>query len=247
MTKIFRAFIAITALMLVLVIIAGCHKLDPMENSPKKDPSGTSASVDDYLDNSPTEDSTSQLVPTDYHIGIVTKGFDFAEDELRGVEELVAKYDTVQNGGKIQWYIYPMNLATNREAFVSMIAELADDPLMKAVIVPTYIQGTAAGFQKIKDTGRDDILLLTNMPQDDPEVIKNVATIIVNEDHVLRGYYDIVRTKNMGATTFVHMSFPRHMSTDVLARRKAIYEEACKDLGLKFVFETVPDPAAGDL
>jgi hypothetical protein len=84
------------------------------------------------------------------------------------------------------------------------------------------------------------------MPQDDPEIMRKFATIIVDEDHIARGYYDILRAKNMGATTFVHMSFPRHMSVYVLARKRAIYEEACKDLGITFVFETVPDPA-GDI
>ena len=47
----------------------------------------------------------------------------------------------------------------------------------------------------------------------------------------------------MGAQKFVHLSFPRHMSVYVLARRRAIYKQACMDLGLEFVDETVPDPA----
>ena len=48
----------------------------------------------------------------------------------------------------------------------------------------------------------------------------------------------------MGAKTFVHVSFPRHMSYETLGRRRAIMEAACKDLGIQFVFETAPDPTS---
>jgi hypothetical protein len=34
------------------------------------------------------------------------------------------------------------------------------------------------------------------------------------------------------------------MGIELLSRRRAIMEEACKDLGLQFVFETVPDPVS---
>ena len=44
--------------------------------------------------------------------------------------------------------------------------------------------------------------------------------------------------------TFVHIFFLRHMSYETLGRRRAIMEEACKDLGIKFVFETAPDPTS---
>ncbi|MDR2712988.1 MAG: DUF3798 domain-containing protein [Clostridiales bacterium] len=196
----------------------------------------------------PVTDDTPIPPPKDeYHIGMVTLTMSQGEDEFRGVEKMVEKYGRVEDGGLIKWVVLPDSFADEQELVISLIAGLADDPLMKAVIVNQGVQGTAAGFQKIKEAGRDDVTLLVNMPQDDPEVMRNVATYIADTDNVLRGYYDIVRAKNMGATKFVHLSFPRHMGVYVLARRRAIYEEACKDLGIEFVFETVPDPAAGDL
>jgi len=115
---------------------------------------------------------------------------------------------------------------------------------MKAVIVNQGIPGTAAAFQKIRGAGRKDIILLTNMPQDDPNVISRVADVITNSNDFGRGYYDIVRARDMGAKTFVHMSFPRHMSVETLSRRRNVFEEVCKDLGIQFVFVTVPDPAS---
>ena len=71
-----------------------------------------------------------------------------------------------------------------------------------------------------------------------------MAHIAVNADNVARGYLIIAAAKKMGANTFVHISFPRHMSYELLSRRRAIMEAACKDLGLKFAFETAPDPTS---
>jgi hypothetical protein len=52
----------------------------------------------------------------------------------------------------------------------------------------------------------------------------------------------VAGVQKMGADTFVHVSFPRHMSMEVISRRFAIMRQACSDLGLKFVSETAPDP-----
>jgi len=66
----------------------------------------------------------------------------------------------------------------------------------------------------------------------------------VSNDFVNRGYTIIWAAKQLGAKTFVHISFPRHMSYETLGRRRAIMEEASKDLGIKFAFETAPDPTS---
>ncbi len=179
-----------------------------------------------------------------YHIGIATLGYGQSEDEIRGAEALVAKYGSVDKGGIVKHVVLPDNFAEEQETVITNIAGLADDPLMKAIIVNQGIPGTAAAFQKIRDAGRDDILLLTSMPQDDPNVISKVADVIVNSNDFARGYYDMVRVKELGAKTFVHMSFPRHMSVETLSRRRNMFEEACKDMGIEFVFVTVPDPAS---
>ncbi|MBQ9630337.1 MAG: DUF3798 domain-containing protein, partial [Treponema sp.] len=77
---------------------------------------------------------------------------------------------------------------------------------------------------------------------EDPLVIQGAADLAVSADFMSRGYTIIWAAKQMGANTFVHISFPRHMSYETLGLRRNIMEEACKDLGLRFVFETAPDP-----
>jgi hypothetical protein len=114
---------------------------------------------------------------------------------------------------------------------------------MKAIVVNQAVPGTAEAFKRVREK-RPDILLFAGEPHEDPNVIEAAADQSVSADNVARGYLIIWAAKQMGAKTFVHVSFPRHMSYELLSRRRYIMEEACKDLGLKFVFETAPDPTS---
>jgi hypothetical protein len=190
-----------------------------------------------------TATSTGEEAP--YHIGIVTLSTAQAEDELRGAEACLAAFGDVRDGGMIHHVVQPDNFSSELETVISNITGLAEDPLMKAIVVNPAIPGTAAAFQRIREN-RDDILLIAGQPQDDPLVISEYADFSVSSDNFVRGYYDILRAKNMGAETFVHMSFPRHMGQEPLSRRRNMFEEACKDLGINFVDVTVPDPS-GDI
>lgn len=178
-----------------------------------------------------------------FHIGIVTGTVSQSEDDLRGAEALIKEYGEVKQGGIIQHLTYPDNFMQEMETTISQIVGLADDPLMKAIIVNQAVPGTTEGFRRVKDK-RPDILLLAGEPHEDPLVIESAADLAVNADFVSRGYLIIDSAKKLGAKTFVHISFPRHMGYETLGRRRAIMEAACKDLGVKFVFETAPDPTS---
>lgn len=175
------------------------------------------------------------------HIGIVTGTVSQGEDELRGAEAMIKEYGDAASGGMIKHVTYPDNFMQEQETTISTIVGLADDPDMKAIIVNQAIPGTTAAFQQIREKN-PEILLLANSPQEDTAMIEAAADIAVDPDNINRGYLMILAAKKMGAKTFVHISFPRHMSIELLSVRRNIMEEACKDLGLKFVFETAPDP-----
>ena len=178
-----------------------------------------------------------------FHIGVVTGTVSQGEDVIRGAEKLVEMYGDVSKGGMIKHITYPDNFMQEMETTIAQIAGLADDPKMKAVIVVEGVPGTAEAFRRIKDK-RKDILCLTGQPQEDPNVIGAVADLAVNSDTLAMGYIMPAAAKKLGAKTYVHISFPRHMSYELLSRRRKIMEEACKDLGIKFVFETAPDPTS---
>ncbi len=181
--------------------------------------------------------------PAKFHIGICTGTVSQSEDDLRGAEALIKKYGDASSGGMIKNITYPDNFMTEMETTISQIASFADDPLMKAVIVQQAIPGTTEAFRRIREK-RPDILLFAGEAHEDPGVIETAADLVINADNISRGYLIVAAAKKLGATDFVHISFPRHMSYELLSRRRNIMEAACKDLGVKFHFETAPDPTS---
>jgi len=178
-----------------------------------------------------------------YHVGIVTGTVSQSEDDLRGAEAMIKEYGDVKSGGMIQHLTYPANFMAEQETTISQIVSLANDPKMKAIVMNQAVPGATEGFRRVKEL-RPDILLLAGVPQEDPLVISKIADLVMRNDFVSSGYRIVWTAKQLGAKTFVHISFPRHMSVETLTRRRMIFEQACNDLGLKFVFETAPDPTS---
>ncbi|MCL1876151.1 MAG: DUF3798 domain-containing protein [Synergistaceae bacterium] len=179
--------------------------------------------------------------PAKYHIGIITGTVAQGEDEVRGAEAMIAEYGDVKDGGMIQHLTYPNNFAAEQETTISQIVSLATDPMMKAIVMNQAVPGATEGFRRVREM-RPDILLLAGVAHEDPLVIGKVADFVMRNDFVSAGYRVIWAAKQLGADTFVHVSFPRHMSVETLTRRRMIFEQACEDLGVKWVFETAPDP-----
>ena len=180
-----------------------------------------------------------------FHIGIVTGTVSQSEDDLRGAELMIERYGDASKGGMITHITYPDQFMSEMETTITQIAGLADDPLMKVIVVNQGIPGTTEGFRRVREK-RPDILLFAGEAHEDPGVITSAADLAINADNISRGYTIPLGAQKMGAKTFVHISFPRHMSYETLGRRRAIMEAACKDLGMEFVFETAPDPT-GDV
>jgi hypothetical protein len=184
---------------------------------------------------------TLAMAQAKYHIGILTGTVSQSEDEVRAAEFLIKKFGDVKNGGMIQHLTFPNNFNAEQETTISQLVSMANDPLMKAIVMNQAVPGATEGFRRVKEI-RPDIQVLAAVPYEDPLVISKTADLIMRNDFVSAGYRVVWASKKLGAKTFVHISFPRHMSVEPLTRRRMIMEQACKDLGVKFVFETAPDP-----
>ena len=171
------------------------------------------------------------------HIGIVTGSVSQSEDDRRGAEA----FQNMYGEENVKLAIYPDNFTEELETTIQTIVNLSDDPDMKAIIVNQAVPGTTEAFRQIKER-RPDILCIAGESHEDLPEIGSAADLVCNNDFVARGYLMIRTAHEMGADTFVHISFPRHMSYETMSRRVAIMQEACKEFGMEFVLETAPDP-----
>ena len=174
-----------------------------------------------------------------YKIGIVTGSVSQSEDDRRGAEAFQKEYGV----DMVQLAIYPDNFTEETETTIQSIVNLSADPLMKAIIVNQAVPGTTEAFRKIKET-RPDIICIAGESHEDLPEIGSAADLVTNNDFVSRGYLIIRTAHELGCDTFVHISFPRHMSYETMSRRVAIMKAACEEFGMKFVLETAPDPTS---
>lgn len=173
----------------------------------------------------------------DFHIGIVTGSVSQSEDDRRGAEAFAEKFGE----DRVTLAIYPDNFTEELETTIQTIVNLSDDPKMAAIIVNQAIPGTTEAFRQIKEK-RPDIICIAGESHEDLPEIGSAADLVVNNDFVARGYLMIRTAHELGCDTFVHISFPRHMSYETMSRRVAIMKEACNEFGMSFEMETAPDP-----
>ena len=171
-----------------------------------------------------------------YKIAVVTGSMSQAIDERAAAMMLEGKY-----GDMITTDVYPDNFTEEKETVIQKIVQYADDPDVKAIVVAQAVPGTAEAFRQVKER-RDDIICLAGESQEDPSLISEAADVVLMNDFVARGYLIIKTAKELGCDTFVHISFPRHLGIESLARRLAVMKEAGKELGVTIVEETAADP-----
>ncbi len=205
--------VAIWFLILVLVLgLAGCGR------SETKPPAG-------------------EEKPAKIKIGLITGTVSQGEEEYRAAEAMVAKYgaDVVLHA------TYPDNFMNEQETTISQIVSMASDPDVKAIVICQGVPGTAAAIDKVKEL-RKDIFFIVGVPHEDPLLISEKADLILETDNLARGVTIIELAQKMGAKYFLHYSFPRHMSYELLAKRRDIFMEECAKRGIEFVFVNAPDP-----
>lgn len=232
-----KSFAAIIALWLALSLTA-CNGSDAPADVSAQSEQETNTETE--TDSSSTTDETSgqdESEGDDFRIGIVTGSFSQSEDDRRGAEAFQKKY----GADSVTLAIYPDNFTDEAETTIGVMAGLADDPKMKAIVVNQAVEGTVEAFKRIKEK-RPDILCIAGETFDVFEDVKDAADLVVNNDFVSRGYLIIRTAHELGCDTFVHISFPRHLSYETYARRVNIMKAACEEFGMKFVMEEAPDP-----
>ena len=234
----------IVALALVLILLvgsfAGCRKKKAETTAAVVEEQVTEAVTEAVQEVENAAEEVAEKVEEElgeFHIGIVTGSVSQSEDDRRGAEAFQKMYGE----DMVKLAIYPDNFTEELETTIQTIVNLSDDPLMKAIIVNQAVPGTTEAFRQIKER-RPDIICIAGESHEDLPEIGSAADVVCNNDFVARGYLMIRTAHELGCDTFVHISFPRHMSYETMSRRVAIMQAACEEFGMSFVLETAPDP-----
>lgn len=210
-----RKLSLLLALVMALAVLAGCRSDAPAVTPPA--PNGE-------------EEAAS------YKIGIMTGTVSQGEEEFRMAENMKAKY-----GDMIVTATYPDNFSSETETTISNIIALASDPDIKAIVICQAVSGTAAAIDKIRET-RPDMLFVLGTAHEDPQVISSKADIIMGLDQIKSALPIVERAHEAGAKTFIHYSFPRHLSSVTNSARVPLFQQYCEERGIKFVSVISPDP-----
>ena len=175
-----------------------------------------------------------------WKIAILTGTVSQGEEEFRAAEKAIATYGE----DHIVTATYPDNFMSEMETTVSQIVSFASDPDVKAIVMCQAVPGAKAGFDKVREMGRDDILLIAGTPQEDPAVISAAADIVMYADEAAQGDTIMEKCAEWGIDVFIHYSFPRHMAMELIVARHELLQANADALGIELVDVTAPDPTA---
>ena len=162
-----------------------------------------------------------------YKIGIITGTVSQGEEEYRAAENMKAKY-----GDMIVLQTYPDSFMKEQETTIANTLSLAADPDVKAIIFVQAVPGASAAIDKVREKN-PDMLFIAGVPGEDPAMIGGKADVILQADELGMGRTIVEQAKKQGAKTLVHYSFPRHMSYEMLAKRRDLLKETCKEIGTR--------------
>ena len=175
-----------------------------------------------------------------WKIAILTGTVSQGEEEFRAAEKAIATYGAEH----VVTATYPDNFMSEMETTVSQLVSFASDPDVKAIVMCQAVPGAKAGFDKIREMGRDDILLIAGTPQEDPAVISAAADIVMYADEAAQGDTIMDTCKNWGIDVLIHYSFPRHMAMELIVARHELLQKNAEKYGIELVDVTAPDPTA---
>ena len=175
-----------------------------------------------------------------WKVAILTGTVSQGEEEFRAAEKAVATW----GADHIITDTYPDNFTSEMETTVSKLVAFASDPDVKAIVMCQAVPGAKAAFDKIREMGRDDILLIAGTPQEDPAVIAAAADVVMYADEAKQGDTIMETCANWGIDVFIHYSFPRHMAMELIVARHELLEQNAEALGIEMVDVTAPDPTA---
>ncbi len=171
-----------------------------------------------------------------FKIGLMSSSVAQGEETYRMAMRMQDKF-----GDRLIVDTFPEKAVSEQETTISKVMAMASDPEVKAIVFNQAQDGTIAAIKKLKEV-REDVLTIACNPNEDYDEIATVADFVLCKDQF--GFAEQVANMaiEMGAKSFVHYSFPRHMSNQNIAKRCEMIKEICEGAEIQFLEVTAPDP-----
>ncbi len=131
------------------------------------------------------------------------------------------------------------------ENTVSICTELADDPLVKAIVFVRAVAGIDEAIQKVKEK-RPDIMFIAGADTEDAGFVAQRADLVLSQDMYRMGTEIVNEAYRMGAKRLIHYTFARHLLSEPVLERRSRMAARCEELGMEFIDVTSPDPHTAD-
>ena len=225
-----RSFYIVYTLSLLLVLILTACAITPVE---AELPEPIEPAAELLLKH--TEPSLPELFPG--KIAILTNEITCDEDEYRSAQQMVIKY----GADKVIHRTWPVGF--EGEQMKRILLQIAKDPDIKALIIGQCVPNSLAAVDALLEI-RNDMFLVAIEPTENPAEITQIFDLIMNADEITMGEAMPFQAQKMGAKTLVHLSFPRHLSLDLISARHEVLKENCELLCIEFVSHIITDPTS---
>jgi hypothetical protein len=234
----------ILVMALALVFVAACVPDAPPPVEPAATPEPTPPpSVEETDDDAEAAngddlpDGTELVQVGDWTIGIMTGTVTQGEEEYLAAMNM----ENYFGSDRIIRTTYPDNFGEEIETVIANIAALADQGA-DAIVIVQAVGGTIAAIQQVRETHGDDFFFFVGVTHEPPAEIAAHADIALISDDLSMGRVIMEQAQRMGADTFGHISFPRHLGMENIAARRELLMEHAEMFGIECVELTAPDP-----
>ena len=215
--------IALAAFMLI-AMLAACAPTPPAPPAPAPAP--------------PQGETPAAPAEGDWKIGIMTGTVAQSEESYLMARILQERFGE----DRIIRTTYPDNFVAEMEVMIANVQAMVDAGA-RAIVITEAVPGTIAAIQSSRELFGEDIFFFAGISHEPPEDIAAHADIAIITDEIGQGRAIIEQAYAMGADTFAHISFPRHMAMETIAVRHSLFQRYAEEKGMRWVELTAPDPA----
>ncbi|MCL2399110.1 MAG: DUF3798 domain-containing protein [Defluviitaleaceae bacterium] len=229
----FRKFVAIMMVLALALSLAGCRgqATPPPAAAPEATPTPAAT---------PALGEGADIIEIDgWRIGIITGTVSQGEEEYLASRNMEDRFGS----DHIVRATYPDAFGAEMEVTIANVLSLADAGA-QAIVFVQAVPGAIAAIQSTREQFGEDIFFFTGTTHEPPAEIAAHADIAINPDDLAMGRVIMEQAHRMGAETFAHISFPRHLGMENIAARRNLLYNTAAELGINWVELTAPDPTA---